>query len=257
MVSSFSPPASSVSHSSVTVSITAFLKFCLGQCLPVLRSGLRLMRAGSSATLPLWLIKRAWRSPRRHGRSTSDCCKSILERSHASEGRKCFPPGSSRQLGFSGEQRRRMKFYQSCYLSDVGATFATKSLTYRTGLLRRWTLRPCAMRHPGSLTAMSEVLREAPGHLTRAFLSRVAMPQSFPWTSGRLDRPTVIAGTRLRRSDIGQHGAGAGANRKGDGAGLTWPWPRSRRSRFPPESCRPREVGILPGVIKWVRKCTL
>ena len=42
--------ASSVSHLSATASIAAFLKFCLGQCLPVLRSGLRLMSAGSSAT---------------------------------------------------------------------------------------------------------------------------------------------------------------------------------------------------------------
>ena len=37
-------------HSPDTTSITAFLKFCLEQCLPVLRSGLRLMSAGSSTT---------------------------------------------------------------------------------------------------------------------------------------------------------------------------------------------------------------
>src|SRR5262249_17278815 len=56
------------------------------------------------------------------------CCKSILEVFHTSDGRKMIPPRSDREFGSCRDPPRpELRFYQTSYLSDVGATFATKS----------------------------------------------------------------------------------------------------------------------------------
>ena len=100
------------------------------------RYGSRTVLAATSSERQLILRFRTESLHRRSLQVRADCVAKVFWSSST----RARAENDSRQAQIGswdspGDQRRRMKFYQSCHLSDVGATFATKSANY--GLVQR------------------------------------------------------------------------------------------------------------------------